>query len=868
MLLYTSDWNIKDYIIDKVQESLIIQCFCKNEQKESVCLNITNFLPVFYIKKPDNFDNISFIHFKKHYSKQIYTEESEIVQRKDIYGFQGEKYTEYIKIVPKNFTHYKKLKYSFKTPIKIKNKKYQFSTYNANIDPLLQFFHFTEINPCGTIKIENYTETKVRYSRCIHEYNVDFKNIVESEQKVSEDSLMHCSFDIETYSVDNSFPQPDIPENVITHIGAVFNKSDKYIFSLFCEPTDQENVKHYTFDSEKELLEKFLEVFIEKDPDILYQYNGDKFDGNYIYTRMKYCLVDLDKMSRLKNTPLTIKTDSFTSSAYGTSFYKKLIIPGVINFDVLTYFQRNFKEDSYKLDDISKKYLNNQKNEMTVKEMFESYRFKDYKLARKVAEYCLKDCILPQMLVEKFNIYTSLQSMANVCIVSIGYLLYRGQQIKAYSQISSYSLKKDYIIPDTVLKEDCGFEGATVLEPQVGVHTDPILVLDFASLYPSIIRGHNLCYSSIVLDNNYLNLEGYKYSTFNGITFVQNNVSILPDLLENMAKSRKYEKKLMGKTSGLQKEIHNMNQNAYKISMNSVYGFLAAQTLQCKKIASTVTYIGRQMILETEKQVHKTPFLEVIYGDTDSVFVKYKKDYKNIQELISFGEELSKEITKVSFHGPILLEFEKIFLPFILFSKKRYTGVQYNIDGSSKRTSKGIVTNRRDNCPLLRNIYSDLIDIILNQEENYKQNFIFYVKDFIKKLKENKFDIKDLTITKTLRSDYKNTNLPHVKVSKKMKKRGKQVQSNDRIPYVFIHSGKKLDPQYKKAEDPEYVIENNIYLDYDYYIEKQFRKPIEVLIILIFNLNPRYTRIKKTEELTEELKIRVQNAEFINKIFT
>ena len=168
------------------------------------------------------------------------------------------------------------------------------------------------------------------------------------------------------------------------------------------------------------------------------------------------------------------------------------------------------------------------------------------------------------------------------------------------------------------------YEGATVLEAQKGAYYTPITALDFEALYPSIMTAHNLCYSTLVMDERrYGNVPGVEYETFSvgdrTYKFAQNVPSLLPSILIELKQFRKKAKKDMAAATGSMKEVYNGKQLAYKISMNSVYGFTGASKgmLPCVPIAATVTCEGRHMIEQTKELVEREfPGAKVRYGDS------------------------------------------------------------------------------------------------------------------------------------------------------------------------------------------------------------------------------------------------------------
>jgi len=239
----------------------------------------------------------------------------------------------------------------------------------------------------------------------------------------------------------------------------------------------------------------------------------------------------------------------------------------------------------------------------------------------------------------------------------------------------------------------------------------------------------------------------------------------------------------------------------------------------------------------------------IVALQTDSIFIKlpplscYKKyghetEEKNIlQYNVTVGEELSNGFQKL-LKPPHCLEWEKMFYPFIIFSKKRYVGNLYEHDVYKfKQKSMGIVLKRRDNANIVKIIYGGLINKILNGEGVKKS--LEFLHDSLEKLSNGEYPMDELIVTKTLRGMYKNPQqIAHKVLADRMKKRdpGSAPQSNDRVPYAYIQvkeeKGKKL-LQGDKIEDPKFIIENNLTPDYGHYITNQIMKPCLQLYSMI-----------------------------------
>jgi DNA polymerase delta subunit 1 len=214
-----------------------------------------------------------------------------------------------------------------------------------------------------------------------------------------------------------------------------------------------------------------------------------------------------------------------------------------------------------------------------------------------------------------------------------------------------------------------------------------------------------------------------EYEQFGPHKFAQGVTSLLPTILTDLKAFRKKAKKLMAAAEGTPMEaVYNGQQLAYKISMNSIYGFTGASKgmLPCVPIASTVTMRGRRMIEETKNYVEEHfPGAKVRYGDTDSVMVEFDVQGRKGQEAIDYsweqGELAAEQCTKL-FKAPNDLELEKVYCPYFLYSKKRYAAKMYEKKGDSvvfkKIDVKGLQVVRRDSCPYVRETLKKLLEMI------------------------------------------------------------------------------------------------------------------------------------------------------------
>jgi DNA polymerase delta subunit 1 len=597
-------------------EQFTIRIFGRAEDGRSVSLG-TKFNPYFFIKT--DADLKGFI--KTTFWRGLVS--CEVQRAKDLWGFQNGELSRFLKVEFKTHRALRNCVYS------IENNKFSelrgCKVYEGNIDPVLRFMHVSGISSTGWID-PGLCEPDVESTCEVNLWAPNWRFITPlSRDDIAPLRIM--SFDIECYSSTGAFPDPKNPKDVVFQIGMTtraFGQDGWIDRKCLClKETQAEDVE--CFETEKELLQAFQKHLIKVDPDIITGWNIFGFDLEFLIVRATIQCGLEPVWGRVKGSIAELVEKNLSSSALGNNQLKMVPMKGRYVFDLFQDVKREHKLESYSLNNVSKHFLKDQKHDMPVKEIFGRFASGDAKLLGEVAEYCLKDTELPHYLMTKLCQIQNVVEMAKACWVPLAFLSERGQQIKVFSQMAKKARELNFIIPTirvtkTALGDEDGYQGATVLEAQTGAYYGPITALDFASLYPSIMCAHNLCYSTLVMDPKYDNLPGVEYEQFGPHKFAQGVTSLLPTILTDLKAYRKKAKKLMAQHEGTPLEaIYNGQQLAYKISMNSIYGFTGASKgmLPLVAIASTVTMRGRQMIEETKNYVEAHfPGAKVRYGDS------------------------------------------------------------------------------------------------------------------------------------------------------------------------------------------------------------------------------------------------------------
>lgn len=594
-------------------DQFVIRIYGRSQDAKSVCVSVP-FNPYFYIKLRPSHDLAS---LQVVLSQNMKMKEIQEIKAKDLWGFRNQLLERFIKVT---FHTLKAMRICASVLQQGPYKGFGIlKVYESNIDPVLRFMHTSDIRSTGWFQVSG-GERDESTSCDINIWNCEVTPVPRDDIA----PLVIMSFDIECYSSTGEFPNPSNPNDVVFQIGMTTKQfgSDNLIRKCLCLKNTQA-LDCESFKTEKELLQAFEKYLTKVDPDIMTGWNIFGFDLEYLQVRS--VLNGLaPTWGRFKDSPIELVTKNLSSSALGNNLLKMVPMRGRYVFDFFQDVKRDHKLESYSLNNVSKHFLKDQKNDMPVKEIFGRYLEGDPVRLGEVAEYCLQDTVLPHKLLKHlFQIQNQIE-MAKACWVPLSFLSERGQQIKVFSQMAYKARQIGFLIPTfknsgpTLPTEK--YQGATVLEAQTGAYYSPITALDFASLYPSIMCAHNLCYSTLVMDPQFDNLPGVEYEQFGPHRFAQNVPSLLPVILSDLKAYRKKAKKLMAQAEGTPMEaIYNGQQLAYKISMNSIYGFCGASKgmLPLVAIASTTTMRGRQMIEETKNYVESNfPGAHVRYGDS------------------------------------------------------------------------------------------------------------------------------------------------------------------------------------------------------------------------------------------------------------
>ncbi|PHH88331.1 hypothetical protein CDD83_7685 [Cordyceps sp. RAO-2017] len=574
-----------------------VKLFGVSEQGHSVLLHVTDFKHYLYLPAPPLFKAQDTAAFKAYLETQIASHQPVIhsiamCPRENIYGFNGNKQSPFLKITVTDPKFIGKVRSSIENGEADwkgmwKTREHGVMTYD-NIQYVLRFMVDCSIQGMAWVEAPaskyKLIPERSRQSNCQIEAEVCYLDLMAHKpdgEWAKMAPLRILSFDIECAGRKGIFPEANQdPVIQIANIVTKYGDKKPFVRNVFCLDTTSSIVATQVLEFEKEdkMLAAWQQFLIKVDPDIIIGYNIANFDFPYLLDRAKHLKVNgFEYWSRIPSVPSRVRDTNFSSKQIGNRDTKETNTNGRLQLDLLQLVQRDHHLRSYTLNSVCAHFLGEQKEDVhhtMITELFNGTA----ESRRRLALYCLKDAYLPQRLMDKLSCLENYTEMARVTGVPFNFLLSRGQQIKFVSQLFRKALEQKLVIPNLKSqKSDDQYEGATVIEPTRGYYDVPIATLDFASLYPSIIQAHNLCYTTL-LDKKLIEPFGLKRDedyivTPNGDYFVtaKQRKGLLAQILEELLSARKQAKReLAQETDPFRKAVLNGRQLALKISANSV----------------------------------------------------------------------------------------------------------------------------------------------------------------------------------------------------------------------------------------------------------------------------------------------------------
>ncbi|XP_061341474.1 DNA polymerase alpha catalytic subunit [Gastrolobium bilobum] len=722
---------------------------------------------------------------------------------------------------------------------------------------------------------------------------INLKTTLNEKQNINEivsASVVCCNMvKIDTPMLASEWKRP----GMLTHF-SVIRKLDGNIFPMgFSKEVTDRNLKAGSNvlcveSSERALLNRLMLELHKSDSDVLVGHNISGFDLDVLLHRSQACKVPSSMWSKLGrlNRSVMPKLDR-RSKIFGSGAGPGIMscIAGRLLCDTYLCARDLLKEVSYSLTQLAKTQLNKSRKEVAPHEL--PKKFQSAESLMELIEYGETDAWLSMELMFHLSVLPLTRQLTNISGNLWGKTLQgaRAQRVE-YLLLHAFHAKK-YIVPDkfpnhakeTKLTkrrvsngvEDSNFDeagiddanydndapdsdhkkskkgpsyaGGLVLEPKRGLYDKYILLLDFNSLYPSIIQEYNICFTTVERssDGSFPRLPSSK------------TTGVLPELLKNLVQRRRMVKSWMKTASGLKVQQLDIQQQALKLTANSMYGCLGFSNSRfyAKPLAELITLQGREILQSTVDLVQNNLNLEVIYGDTDSIMI-----YSGLDDIAKAKAMAGKAIQEVNKKYRCLeIDLDGLYKRMLLLKKKKYAAVKVQFkDGTPYEVieRKGLDIVRRDWSLLAKELGDFCLTQILSGGscEDVIESIHSSLMKKQEEMRSGQVPLEKYVITKTLTKppdaypDAKNQ--PHVLVAQRLKQQGYSsgCSVGDTIPYIICYeqgcnSGSAMGIAQRARHPDELKQEQGTWLiDIDYYLSQQIHPVVSRLCASIQGTSP------------------------------
>ncbi|ODQ77801.1 hypothetical protein BABINDRAFT_66385 [Babjeviella inositovora NRRL Y-12698] len=636
---------------------------------------------------------------------------------------------------------------------------------------------------------------------------------------------------------------------------------DNYELTQYGRLSKLTGVSILSFPDEVAMVNKLLWLVLRFDPDILTGYELHAKSWGYLVDRFQE-VYDTDICTTLSR--VSTKTSDKTDDRWGYTHASAIRITGRHMLNTWRHIRDTVALTSYTMENIAFHLLLKRVplySDIKLTQMCSSFRGK-----LMVIRYFRQRVDLNFRIIENQELITGTTEQARLMGMDFYSVLYRGSQFKVEAFLTRLSKAGNFIMvsPDRFqVRQQKPLECIPlVMEPESAFYKSPLVVLDFQSLYPSIMIAFNYCYSTMVGKLRGFNPVENKLGVANvrlkpgaigvlkdditisptGMMFVSQKVrkSVLAIMLDELLETRVMTKTTMKELEDDQQlcRLYNSRQLALKFIANVTYGYTSASfsgRMPCSDLADSIVQTGREILSQSIDEIERGNWgAKVVYGDTDSLFVYFPG--KSRDDAFRLGRAIAKHVTDL-FPSPIELKFEKVYHPCVLLTKKRYVGYAYEWEDQTVPMfdAKGIETVRRDGIPAQAKIVEHTLRLLFETKDVslVKQ----YVQTQFNKILLDRISVQDFCFAKEVRiGRYKSAAHPPpgaaVSMTKMAADAKAEPQYRERVPYVVIKGLPKATLRSRCILPEEFLADPTLTLDSQYYITKVLIPPLE----RIFNL--------------------------------
>ncbi|XP_066229554.1 DNA polymerase zeta catalytic subunit isoform X3 [Saccopteryx leptura] len=620
---------------------------------------------------------------------------------------------------------------------------------------------------------------------------------------------------------------------------------------------------------EKALFQEIADIIKRYDPDILLGYEIQMHSWGYLLQRAAALSVDLCQMiSRVPDDKIENRFASERDD-YGSDTMSEINIVGRITLNLWRIMRNEVALTNYTFENVSFHILHQRFPLFTFRVLSDWFDNKTDLYRWKMVDHYISRVRGNLQMLEQLDLIGKTSEMARLFGIQFLHVLTRGSQYRVESMMLRIAKPMNYIPVTPSVQQRSQMRAPQcvplIMEPESRFYSNSVLVLDFQSLYPSIVIAYNYCFSTCL--GHVENLGKYDEFKFgctslrvppdllyqirhdvtvspNGIAFVKPSVrkGVLPRMLEEILKTRLMVKQSMKayKQDRALSRMLNARQLGLKLIANVTFGYTAANfsgRMPCIEVGDSIVHKARETLERAIKLVNDTKKwgARVVYGDTDSMFVLLKGATK--EQSFKIGQEIAEAVTATN-PKPVKLKFEKVYLPCVLQTKKRYVGYMYETLDQKDPVfdAKGIETVRRDSCPAVSKILERSLKLLFETRD------ISLIKQYVQrqcmKLLEGKASIQDFIFAKEYRGSFSykpGACVPALELTRKMLTydRRSEPRVGERVPYVIIYGSPGV-PLIQLVRRPVEVLQDpTLRLNATYYITKQILPPLARVFSLI-----------------------------------
>nr|DBA34120.1 TPA: hypothetical protein GDO54_001717 [Pyxicephalus adspersus] len=692
-------------------------------------------------------------------------------------------------------------------------------------------------------------------------------------------ALIHHKFPL-----DKAPPQPPFE----THFCVITKPSDCIFPYDHKEVMKRKNANIEVALTERTLLGFFLAKVHKIDPDVIVGHDIYGFDLEVLLQRINLCKVPFwSKIGRLRRSAMP-------KLGGRSGFAEKNAACGRIICDIEISAKELIRCKSYHLSELVHHILKTERIPFPPESIRSAYSESAHLL--NMLENTWMDASFILQIMCELNVLPLALQITNIAGNVLSRTLMGGRSERNEYLLLHAFFENDFLVPDkqfykknqTVAEDDedmdtdqnknkkgrkkAAYSGGLVLDPKVGFYDKFILLLDFNSLYPSIIQEYNICFTTV--HRTAVNGQnGEDQDEIPELPPSDLEMGILPREIRKLVERRRHVKQLM-KQPDLNADLYlqyDIRQKALKLTANSMYGCLgfSYSRFYANPLAALVTHQGREILLHTKEMVQKMN-LEVIYGDTDSIMIN--TNCNNLEEVFKLGNKVKSEINKS--YKLLEIDIDGVFKSLLLLKKKKYAALTVEPTGDGKYTTKqelkGLDIVRRDWCELAKMAGNYVISQILSDQprDTIVENIQKKLMEIGENVNNGSVPVSQYEINKALTKDPQDypdkKSLPHVHVALWINSQGgRKVKAGDTISYVICQDGSNLSASQRAYAPEQLQKQDNLCIDTQYYLSQQVHpvvsricEPIDgidsALIAAWLGLDPSQFRVQHHYQKDEE----------------